>query len=71
VKTDGLTDPTILTAADRDWHIRMARTFLHQAAVVRRQGIHHAWHARLLQWAANRRLRAVAKPEAPAQGELF
>lgn len=55
----------------RDWHIRMARTYLHQAMVVRLQGIHHGWHATLLQWAANRRLRAMAKPESPAQAELF
>jgi glutamate-1-semialdehyde aminotransferase len=55
-------------------HIHMARTYLHQAMVVRMQGHHHGWHATLLLWAANRRLLAmqtVEKTQEPAQLDLF
>jgi hypothetical protein len=55
--------------SDRNWHIRMARTYLHQAAVVRRQGIHHAWHATLMGWVAKRRLLAMQVTAAPVAGE--
>lgn len=54
---------------EREWHIRMARTFLHQAAVVRRQGIHHGWHAALLRWAAGRRLQAMQVATTPVVAE--
>lgn len=54
----------------RAMHIHMACAFLHQAAVVRLQGIHHGWHATLLRWAAERRRRAMSESE-PAQGDLF
>ncbi|MCG5072227.1 hypothetical protein [Paraburkholderia tagetis] len=59
--------------SEREWHIRMAKTYLHQAMVVRLQGIHHGWHATLLKWAAKRRLQAASMNEQqqPAQGELF
>jgi hypothetical protein len=57
--------------SDRNWHIRMARTYLAQAIAVRRQGIHHGWHATLMSWVAKRRLQAMAcKPE-PTQADLF
>jgi glutamate-1-semialdehyde aminotransferase len=56
---------------DRELHIHMARTYLHQAMVVRLQGHHHGWHATLLRWAASRRVRAMHTNEAPAQGDLF
>lgn len=56
---------------DRELHIHMARTYLHQAMVVRLQGHHHGWHATLLRWAANRRLRATQTREEPAQTDLF
>lgn len=62
-------------------HAYMARAYLAQAAHVRRNTPQHTgWHATLLQWAANRRLRhAEALKEAairatipkPVQGDLF
>ena len=59
--------------SDRELHIHMARAYLHQAAVVRHQGIHHGWHATLMSWAAGRRLRAMRSIEQqqPAQLDLF
>ncbi|MFD1558300.1 hypothetical protein ACFSHT_22165 [Paraburkholderia silviterrae] len=57
--------------SEREWHIHMAKIYLNQAMVVRRQGIHHGWHATLLRWAASRRLKAIAKPTEPAQLDLF
>ncbi len=57
--------------SERDWHIRMAKTYLHQAMVVRMQGYHHGWHATLLLWAANRRSRAAHCKQEPIQGDLF
>lgn len=56
---------------DRDLHIHMARAFLHQALVVRQQGIHHGWHATLLRWAAARRRRAMKPAVAAEQLDLF
>jgi hypothetical protein len=56
---------------DRDWHIRMARTYLAQAQHVRQYPQHSAWHATLLLWVAKRRLQAMGcKPE-PVQQDLF
>lgn len=65
--------------SERAWHIRMARTFLAQAMAVRPFPQHSGWHATLLTWAANRRLKAAAimpdipaiEPAKPVQGELF
>lgn len=57
--------------SDRELHIHMARTYLHQAMVVRLQGHHHGWHAKLLRLAASRRLRAMHTVDVPAQGDLF
>lgn len=55
----------------RDWHIRMARTYLAQAIAVRRFPQHSGWHATLMSWVAKRRLQAIAcKPE-PIQADLF
>lgn len=74
LKRAARTAPDFLDMEQRELHIHMARAFLHQAAVVRHQGIHHGWHATLLRWAANRRLRAAAAVQeqpGPAQGELF
>lgn len=48
-------------------HIRMARAFLHEAGIRRRQG-HPLWFT-LMTWARNARIRAAATR--PAQGELF
>jgi hypothetical protein len=51
-------DPASAEASDemseRDWHIRMARTFLAQAMHVRRYPQHSGWHATLFAWAASR-----------------
>lgn len=60
---------------DRDWHIRMARTYLAEAARARHYG-HWGWHTTLLSWVAKRRLLAMqvtAAPVAvePAQLDLF
>ncbi|SDR52782.1 hypothetical protein [Paraburkholderia tuberum] len=55
---------------DRDWHIRMARTYLAEAARARHYG-HWSWHATLLSWVAGRRRQAAAISRVPAQGELF
>jgi hypothetical protein len=60
-----------VSSVDRDWHIRMARTYLAPAMVVRQRGIHHGWHATLMSWVAKRRVQAATiKPE-PVQSELF
>ncbi|SDR17182.1 hypothetical protein [Paraburkholderia tuberum] len=55
---------------DRDWHIRMARTYLAEAARARHYG-HWSWHTTLLLCAAGRRRQAAAIPTTPAQRELF
>jgi hypothetical protein len=55
----------------RDWHIRMARTYLAQAMAVRRYPQHSGWHATLLAWTAKRRLQAAATPNEPVQQDLF
>jgi hypothetical protein len=56
---------------EREWHIRMARTYLAQAIHIRRFPQHSAWHATLMSWVAKRRLQAMAcKPE-PTQADLF
>jgi hypothetical protein len=44
---------------DRELHIHMARVFINQARARRQHG---RWHATLLRWAADRRLRAMTKP---------
>ncbi|WP_321867267.1 hypothetical protein [Paraburkholderia tropica] len=60
--------------SDRELHIHMARVHLFHARVSRH---HPHWHATLLRWAAERRLRAAVKtepefePEQPAQLDLF
>jgi hypothetical protein len=58
---------------NRAWDIRMARIWLAQAAAVRRFPQHSAWHARCLQYAANRRRRAAGEPRlfGMGQGVLF
>ncbi|MBB5462919.1 hypothetical protein [Paraburkholderia sp. Cpub6] len=54
---------------DRELHIHMARVHLFHARVSRH---HPGWHATLLRWAAERRIRAMMKTtEAPAQLDLF
>ncbi|WP_234775053.1 hypothetical protein [Paraburkholderia tropica] len=61
---------------EREWHIHMARVHLFHARVSRH---HPGWHATLLRWAADRRIRAAtppepvlaAEPEQPAQLDLF
>lgn len=50
---------------ERELHVHMARVFLMQARASRRHG---AWHATLLRWAAQRRMRAM---RCARQGELF
>jgi hypothetical protein len=55
----------------RDWHIRMARTYLAQAQHVRQYPQHSGWHATLLSWVAKRRLKAAACKTEPVQADLF
>lgn len=50
----------------REQHIHMARVYLHQARCTR----HRAWQFTLMQWAAERRIKAAACREIK-QGNLF
>ncbi|NUX55941.1 hypothetical protein [Paraburkholderia youngii] len=55
---------------DRDWHIRMACTYLAEATRARHYR-HWRWHATLLSWVADRRRKAAAIARTPSQSELF
>lgn len=49
-------------------HKHTARVYVAEARRVRLQGSWHGWHATLLRWAANARLRAAAEQR---QREMF
>lgn len=51
---------------EREQHIHMARVHLFHARVSRH---HPGWHATLLRWAADRRIRAVVRPEPEIEPE--